>query len=335
MKPNADTFAGVATPEARAGLKPAPTRFFPTASGFIWLMASFGALLTAINYANNIAFALAFLLFSLWLSIGWECLRNFRGLAWIPVAQPSAFAGETLHLSGTLRTSSIRPHTPFKLCVGNTPDTHGTAAVPHRGEGVRLELSLPAPGRGPHRIDGLSLVSKHPSGLWQARCALPPVTALIYPRPAPPVPGSLLPKEAPRPARRKQESDDFQELRSYMPGDPPRRINWRMYARRGELAVNSYDGGTGGNALCLDIAACEGNTEERLSRLCQWVLEADRQGLEYALALRDGTASAAGQGSAHRKECLDRLAHFGNLPSPNPISPRAKRFLFRKGNSNG
>lgn len=283
------------------GSRPPSSVLLPTACGVFWALAAAAALLTAINYGNNIAFALAFLLFSIWLSAAWDCLRNLRGLDWLPVKEATAFAGKPLHLSGTLIAPDTRQRDPVYLKAAS-PGISGTPGT----SGNKLEISLTAPARGRHRIAGLSLVSRHPASLWQARRALPPVDVLIYPHPAEPVSALPLPKESPHPAHLRQEADDFQELRPYTPGDTPNRINWRMFARRDELAVNVFNGDTGGQTLWLDIAACEGNTEERLSRLCQWVLEASRQGREYGLSLRDG--AVPGQGGHYQKMCLARLA---------------------------
>jgi uncharacterized protein (DUF58 family) len=47
-------------------------------------------------------------------------------------------------------------------------------------------------------------------------------------------------------------ADDFQGVRAYVPGDPLRRINWRVFARSDEAVVNDFDGGHGGDALWLD-----------------------------------------------------------------------------------
>jgi uncharacterized protein (DUF58 family) len=54
-------------------------------------------------------------------------------------------------------------------------------------------------------------------------------------------------------------------------------------------------------------AGLGGDTEARLSRLCAWVLMAERAGLRWALVL-PGTRLPEGEGSAHRLACLDALA---------------------------
>ncbi|GHT89798.1 hypothetical protein AGMMS49545_01080 [Betaproteobacteria bacterium] len=283
----------------------------PTAAGGIWFLAALAVLATAINYGNNLIFALAFLLLAIWISSAWECWRNLRGLDWQPTPTPPAFAGEALHTSGNLRDTSGRRHEQIALCMAGknpfSPALTGKAGNLHR-ESVRLLFAVHGLARGQRRLERLSLFSRYPLGLWRARRPLPPMTALLYPRPEGHQP---LPASAPHPAHRRQESGDFQGVRAYVPGDSPRRVNWRIYGRREELAVNNFDGGQGGEALWLDMNACSGDTESRLSQLCQWILTAEQQGQEYGLRLEGGQNLPPGRGRTHQQNCLTRLALYG------------------------
>jgi uncharacterized protein (DUF58 family) len=262
-------------------------------------------LAVAVNYGNNLIFALAFLIVSLWLQSAWLCWRNLSGLVWQPEVTPPAFAGETLHPGGNLRDPAGRRHEQVFLTHGAR---HRGTPVDLAADSAHLDIALPALARGWQRIERLRLVSLHPLGLWRASRAVTVFSALVYPRPAGGLP---LPGKAPRPAHRQQESGDFQGVRAYVPGDSPRRINWRVYGRREELAVNNFDGGQGGHALWLDMNACTGNTEERLSQLCQWILAASQQGLEYGLKLPNTPNMPPGQGRLHQQKCLEMLALSG------------------------
>ena len=42
-----------------------------------------------------------------------------------------------------------------------------------------------------------------------------------------------------RSGRRRQEGPEFVDYRPYVPGDDPRRVDWRVYARLGDLVVRS------------------------------------------------------------------------------------------------
>ncbi len=54
-------------------------------------------------------------------------------------------------------------------------------------------------------------------------------------------------------------------------------------------------------------APAPAGVEARLSRLCAWVLQADRLGLDYGLRL-PGNEVRPGSGEAHKRRCLEALA---------------------------
>lgn len=273
----------------------------PTAGGLFWLASICALLATAINYGNNLVFALAFLLLATWLQAAWECRHNLSQLSSHIAPPQPAFAGETLTVELGLSERAGRPRRQLALAwekrTGAKVGLDGTATA-------SLSVAGPAGQRGRRTLAGLHLVSAYPLGLWRARCPLPAQTALIYPAPAG---GRPLPDAAPNPAHRQQAADDFQDVRAYAPGDAPRRINWRVFGRREELVVNRYDGGQGGHALWLDIAQCDGDLETRLAQLARWVLDAEQQGREYGLRL--GTDSLPpGRGKSQRDSCMRCLA---------------------------
>lgn len=65
---------------------------------------------------------------------------------------------------------------------------------------------------------------------------------------------------------------------------------------------------TGTDTLWFDWYQLPGlDQEARLSRLCRWVLEAERAGAAYGLRL-PASAVAVGTGTDHRRRCLQALA---------------------------
>jgi uncharacterized protein (DUF58 family) len=106
--------------------------------------------------------------------------------------------------------------------------------------------------------------------------------------------------------------DDYQGLRAYQPGDSRRRLHWKAYSRGLGLMIKDFSALTG-SELCLDFAALEGDTEQRLSRLCHWVLELSRREQPFILQL-PGSRLGPDQGEAHCSRCLRALALYG-LPA--------------------
>ena len=106
-----------------------------------------------------------------------------------------------------------------------------------------------------------------------------------------------------------QGADDYQGLRSYQPGDSKRRLHWKAFSRGQGLLVKDF-AALAGRDLWLDFQALGGDAEERLSRLCYWVLQLDARQQAYGLRL-PGCELAPDHGDAHREACLRALALYG------------------------
>lgn len=283
----------------------------PTAAGAFWLLAVLALLATAVNYGNNLIFALAFLLLAVWLQAAWACYRHLARLAWRANRIEPAFAGATLWLDGRLGGGQ---HAAEVLLAAGRQLGSCTA---FDGDGEALpQLALPTERRGELTVGHLVLRSRWPLGLWQASRPLPALHCLIYPHPAGDLP---LPGGNPHTAHRQAATDDFQGLRTYTPGDSPRRINWRVFGRRDELAINCFDGEAGGEALWLEWDQVPGDTERRLSQLAAWILAADQAGREYGLRLPGQTLPPA-RGRLQRERGLKCLALFAPDSSTNRSS---------------
>jgi uncharacterized protein (DUF58 family) len=275
----------------------------PTRAGVCWLVAVLALLATAINYSSNLIFAMAFVMLSLWLQSAWLCRRNLRGLRWHPATPVPAFAGEHAGIGGAVaEMAGFHRHALQLQAADGLSDPSDLAAK----SDVRLEAAVATRCRGVQLAAPVAIVSTYPFGLWRYRLALPAMEALVYPRPAGDAP---LPVAAPVPAHRQFAADNFQGVRRYTPGDPTQRINWRVYGRSGQLVVNQFDGAQGGEALWLRWEQTQGDTETRLSQLTAWILEAQRDGLEYGLRL-GRLQFAPRRGADHQAACLSVLARF-------------------------
>jgi uncharacterized protein (DUF58 family) len=106
-------------------------------------------------------------------------------------------------------------------------------------------------------------------------------------------------------------NEDYTGLRDYAPGDSPRRLAWKAMARRdGEPLVKQFSGQVSPERwLDWDELPLLG-PEQRLSRLCRWVLEAEADGRSYGLRL-PGVECSPQDGFGHRRRCLEALALFG------------------------
>jgi uncharacterized protein (DUF58 family) len=136
------------------------------------------------------------------------------------------------------------------------------------------------------------------------------LAALVYPRPLPgPRPESAGEGRPQGQQQLRPGSDDFHGFRDYRPGDNPRHVLWRAWARGQPLQTKQF-AELQAQSHWLRWEGVSGDREQRLSRLCHWVLALHRSGEVYGLEL-PGVRVPLGSGDDQRERCLRALALFG------------------------
>ncbi|PYE56488.1 DUF58 domain-containing protein [Deinococcus yavapaiensis] len=279
-----------------------PTRF---GLSFLGLVAAM--LIGCINYGLSLGYFLTFLLTGLWAACGVAALRALPGLH-VDVADPPAvFAGEEARVPIVLNGGGReRPDVDVALRGARI-----RVDVPARGD-VRADVLVKVERRGRANLGRVEVRGGDPIGFFEARVRHDEdVTVLVYPAPergAPPLPRGAGSGEGG--GTRVAGNEDFHSLRPYVPGDAPTRVSWRHAARsQGPLVVRTFDANGGGAAL-LDFTALRSlGAEARLSRLCAWLLRAERENVVFELRL-PGVAVVRGQGAAITRRGLVALATF-------------------------
>ena len=100
-------------------------------------------------------------------------------------------------------------------------------------------------------------------------------------------------------------------MRAYRRGDPLKLVVWKKAAKADEsgngLLVRDTQQAQR-HELWLDLAqAGSGDIEQKLSRLCAWVLSAEKLSLNYGLRLPALEIKPA-SGEVHNRQCLEALA---------------------------
>ncbi len=281
----------------------------PSGYGLVYALMLLVVLLGAINYSNNMSFAVCFLLAGLGLVAMHHTHRNLLGLRVAYAGTDPVFAGHeaTFRMRignpGRLRRHGIALESP-----GGDADLLDVPA----GQSALAGLRVPAAERGILRAPRFVLSTRQPLGLFhawswidlQAQC-------LVYPAPARDAP-ALRPPERGRegyaPGRRRGR-EDFDGLRKYHPGDSFRHVAWKAVARHGEVMTKLFLDAADRQCWLSWDAVPGRPVEERLQILCRWVLDCEASGLEYGLAL-PGRELGVGRGPAHRDQCLRALALF-------------------------
>lgn len=284
----------------------------PTRSGLVFGFFLLGMLAAAINYTNNLAFLLTFLLGSMAIVSAIHAYANMAGLRVEDARLLPAFCGGTAQLRLLFRAGERARHILEVQACG----VSALFSLGAQGE-QEISLYLPAVRRGRLPLGKLVISTRYPLGLFRAWSPLIlPVTGLVYPKPLPVdfriwqlVGGSGDEGESGAAA----QSGEISGIRSYRPEDLPSHISWKASARGQGLFSREFQSGAS-RTLFLDWHALSAFPyEERISRLAGLVLEGERTKRRYALRL-PAQNIPAGEGAAHAHLCLEALALLPEEP---------------------
>lgn len=297
-------------PASRVELDHRRIFILPTRVGGTYALILLLLLLVSINYQNSLAYGLTFLMLSVGVLAILHTYRNLSGLILSGGQARSVFVGEPVQLR--LRLESVG-HGHQAIALGwDSEQLEQTDVEAERL--VEVGLCLPALKRGWLRAPRLRVESVFPLGIFRAWSWLDlEQTVLIYPQPLagtmPLLRGAQPHAEDDGQATTGPGVDDYQGLRLWQAGDSMRRMHWKAWSRGQGLMVKEFSD-LSGHDLCLDFMSLGGDIEERLSRLCYWVLELSQRQQPFALRL-PGFISAVDSGDAHREACLRQLALYG------------------------
>ncbi len=264
-------------------------------------------LLGGLNFNNNMALLIGFLLAAIAQLTTLLAYRNLVGLELSAIRAEPVFAGETARFQVYLRNPEARHRFAIQLSDGIS-----TACTDIDGnETTMLHLPRTANRRGWLKMQPFNLENRFPLGMFRAwSVIIPTAECLVYPRP------SLHPPPLPRSGRgdegsaRAGEGEQFHGLRKYRPGDALKSIAWKSSARHDKLLTREYESPQQEACELNWYLMKEDSVEEKLSVLAAWILKAEHQMIPYSLELPND-ALPTDLGPAHRDACLRLLALFG------------------------
>ena len=177
-----------------------------------------------LNFNNNMALLIVFLLASVAQLTTLLSYRNLVGLRLDSIRAEPVFAGDVAHFVVHAYNPDDRPRYSLQAGADEVSDCDD---VPPLGTAA-FRVDVDAPRRGWLPMPAFRLATRFPLGLFQAwSWYIPRARCLVYPKPAahpPPLPKT----GAGRAGRaRRGDGDEVHGLRKYRLGDPPRRVAWR------------------------------------------------------------------------------------------------------------
>ncbi|MCX7096719.1 MAG: DUF58 domain-containing protein [Methylococcales bacterium] len=278
----------------------------PTHRGLNFALLTALLLLIAFVYNNNLIYLLAFLLSSVFFITILHTYRSLAGLVLQEGQAKAVFAGEAagfdIHINNPLTID--RQYLHIVLEEGQYLSVKALS-------NVTVTLYSATQKRGWHTAGTVTLSSTYPLGLFRAWSPIRfNLKTLVYPKPsALELPFPEVPSEQAQQGFSLKEGDEFHGLKSYEPGDPIKHIYWKAFAK-GQGLFSKQFGGENSAQIWLDYNYAPGHdTEERLSQMCRWVIDAERLGLAFGFSL-PGLKLPPDSGLLHTRKCLEALALF-------------------------
>lgn len=281
---------------------------FPTRIGFVFSVLLLALLLAAINYENSLIFGLVFWLASVFFVTIFYTFRNLSNITLELQKSGTGFVDEDIEFAIKVSRPENSKREGIQL---GWPNEVKQWAELYDNTTCIVHLFVNAKHRGRLNPKRLLVETFYPLGLLRAWTWIDlNANAIIYPKPlfhdhtftdtGDDDEGHLTHRSG---------SDDFQDMRNYHPGDSPRHILWRSYARQDELLVKQF-ASYADTRLILDWHQLEGDTELRLSRLTGMALNAYKGDKEFGLKLPQ-VEIAPNTGKAHLDRVLKELALYG------------------------
>ena len=278
----------------------------PTHRGLNFAILTALLVLIAFVYNNNQVYLLAFLLASIFFITILHSYQSLAGLILQKGQTKAVFAGEAAGFAIHINNPVDAERYSLQLSLENT---ESLTLKPQSK--ASIILYSPTTKRGRYTAGTVTLSSTYPLGLFRAWSPIRfNLETLVYPKPSQQeLPFPETSSAFARNGFNQKGSDDFYGLKEYQPGDSIKHIHWKAFAKGQGLFSKQY-GGESSADIWLDYENTPGhNTEERMSQLCRWVIDAERAGINYGFTL-PGLKLSPDHGLLHMRKCLEALALF-------------------------
>ena len=283
----------------------------PTWYGAAYIITVLTLLVGSLNYQLSLGFFFAFLLFGIANAVMLRSYANLLGLELSTGAGEPVFAGENARFPIILYNQKSQQRAGIEISAKNSEPV--IAAQIKGLDHFIVALCIPTIARGRLSLPRIRVESTQPLGLFRCWTYLNlQQEILVYPAPEsnpPLLPEHLYGKEGKE--FHLMGNEDYNGLRDFQRGDSRHDIAWKQSAHGEKLLVRQYQSPLG-KSLWLNWAEMAPlSHEQRLNRLCAWILMAQDQQRPYGLKLAEREFSPA-LGAEHQAQCLSALAYFGD-----------------------
>jgi uncharacterized protein (DUF58 family) len=276
----------------------------PTGFGLFITAVLAVLLLGALNYNNNPAIFLVFILAAAAHNSLVYGHLLLSGLRIKTLHAEPVHAGQILQLRIRVEAKGARDRQGLELMHGQIIEKFDLLAR----EEIEVNLSIATTQRGWLQTGRLRISTIRPLGLARAWTWLRPDTQLlIYPSLETHAPALPIAEGEGSQSRMHTQGDQLHQLREYRHGDAKKQIAWKASARSEHLLVREYETQTAKEIQLNWFSMNTLDNETRISRLARWVVNAENSGCRYSMRLPNEFISS-GHGPEQKHICLRALA---------------------------
>lgn len=282
----------------------------PSRRGMAFICVIIIMLMASINYSLNLGYALCFILVGLFASCLLATYKNLVKLKFISINAQNTFAESDLNYKVRISEEVKKHRSSINLNNKESSTLFDTKPL----EVVEATLRITHTKRGVHTLGRLTLSSNFPLGLWRGWGYLhTPVKAWVYPKPeSPAVDFAGYSSTAGGTMAKGAESQEFSGLKVFETSDSLARVAWKRVASGTGWYSKQFEPEAEQREVAIrwqDTPAHLG-TEQRLSRLCSWVIRARDENIAYTFELPGAKSLALASGREHYENCLRALATY-------------------------
>ncbi len=255
----------------------------PTGAGFWLLLLTIAVWFGALNYAISLAYALSFWLFSFLIISLLLVRQQLVGLKITRIECAEVFAGDNAVVTLTFGTDNTKGRVFYVIC-----DEVSTLVKMQNQEEIQITLNLPTYHRGYLSLPDIILFTEGPFGLMKTQLTLQlNERILVYPHP---VNHDLFRAEQlgnEEGSMSLKGEDDLSFLVEHEPGQSPRLIAWKTYAKTGRLLDKRFETEFSSHPKTISYRDYPAGTsiEQMASFMCQRVLDAEQAAQVYTVDL--------------------------------------------------
>ncbi len=268
----------------------------PTTRGLAFICVIAIMLMASINYGLNLGYALCFILIGLFCSCLLSTYRNLVQVKLVHATASDTFEGSPLMYTVTLADECRRSRSSIKVSCDQADDLFDLPS----NSTTDATLIIKKTCRGIHSLGRLTFSSDFPLGLWKGWGYVhTPVQAYVYPRPEhPPVdlPGRNAASDEQTVNRRGEQ--EYAGLKTYENTDSPSRVAWKQVASGKGWHSKQFEAESEQQEIAIRWEDTPSNlsAEQRLSRMCSWVVRAMEENSAYTFELPGNNAVQQGTG---------------------------------------